>query len=83
MYNAVRRLVRLQNALVRKLTQAILMQSLLASANGHHREGCLPSGTITYVDNRTVCMLSVVTDITACSPTKKFGKDINNDNLQA
>ena len=44
---------------------------LVGICNGQHREKCLLLGTITCVDNMTVCMLSMLADITPCSPIKK------------
>jgi len=58
----------------KKFTQALLTQSLLACGNGQHREGCLLSGTITCVDNRTVCMLSILAYVMPCSPVEKLSQ---------
>ncbi len=56
----------------KKLTQGILTQSLLASANGQHREECLSLGTITSAEDCTVCMLSILAYIMPCSRTNKL-----------
>jgi len=66
MCNVARHLVGIQTD-CKKLTQAILTQSLSASANGQHRDGCLLLGTINSAEDKTICVLSTLAYITPCS----------------